>query len=342
MDLRAERFTISLRTPFRIAHGSSTSRDTILVHLRDEDGREGHGEGALPPYYPSRAEACLEWLAGFSGTDLRPLLEERHSLPSCPPAAMAGRVALEIALHDLRGQRSGKPLWKSWGLDPASIPSPALTLSIPADEAELTQGLTGGFEAGFRHFKLKAGSGDLAWDAAIFQMAKTKFPAAKFSVDANAGWSAEDAAEIIPSLEGCEYVEQPVAAKVSEWRKLRDRLGTREFPPLVADESAQALPDIADLRGLADGINVKLLKAGGLSPARQWLDEARRLGIRTMVGVMVETGIGRTAAAQLAPLAEWLDIDPPLTIPAAPMIGCRFVDGKLLLSERPGLGLEVL
>ena len=152
----------------------------------------------------------------------------------------------------------------------------------------------------------------------------------------------EQAAKILSCPACCNvvFVEEPVLGEVAGWRELRLRLRGIKIPPLVADESLQTDDGLPLLKGLADGVNVKLLKAGGLDGARRWIARARSLALGIMVGTMVETGIGRTAAAQLAPLADWLDIDSPESIPAAPMIGFRIEGDRLVLQDRPGLGLR--
>ena len=336
MILSAEKFTIRMRRPFRIAHGSSDTRETILVHLQ-AGGWQAHGEGALPPYYPSQAAACLDWLEHL---DVGALPTEANAalIPPAPPAAAAARVALQIALRDLWGQRRGKPLWQAWGLNPSRIPPCARTISLPADENELRQRIEEGRSAGSRHFKLKSGSGDLAWDENCVRLALAGNPDLHLSVDANAAWSPAQAAWIIPRLP-VKYIEQPVAREIERWVELRGLLRNAEIPPLVADESVQSENDLAAWRGLAEGVNIKLLKAGGLDGARRWIAQARVAGFKVLVGVMVETGIGRTAAAQLAPLADWLDIDPPDSTPVEPLSGFRIAGDRLTLSDRPGLGL---
>jgi L-alanine-DL-glutamate epimerase-like enolase superfamily enzyme len=332
MKLRAEKFPIRLLRPFRIAHGVSTTRDTLLVHL--EDGPfTGHGEGALPPYYPSTAEAGLAWLDG---------LDLRAPLPPAPPEAAAARVAVEMALCDLEAQRAGEPLWKSWGLDPSRIPPCPTTLSIPESEAELHEMLGEAISGGATVLKLKSGSGDSDWDLRCAKIvARRQLP---FSVDANAGWSVDTAAALIPKLQdfGIEFVEQPVAKDLAAWRELKNKLRERPIPPLVADESLQSDDDLRTFAKVADGVNIKILKAGGLTAARRWIALARSLKLKVMIGVMVETGIGRTAAAHLAPAADWLDIDPPSSIPVAPLCGFEIAGGKLSISNRPGLGLQPL
>ncbi len=334
MKRQAERFTIRLRRPFRIAHGVSATRETILVHVQAGDPAiSAHGEGALPPYYPSRAEACLAWVAG--------LPQEISEIPPAPPDAAAARVALEIALQDLAGQRAGMPVWKRFGADPQRCPPCPTTLPIPQSARELDEMLDEADALGSREFKLKSGSGDLSWDAMCAWQVRRRFPEARLSIDANAGWSPQEAASVIGQLADAkiEFFEQPVGRDAACWRELRGALGSVPAPPLVADESLQTSADFEALRGLAEGVNIKLLKAGGLAPAYQWIRRARALGFKVMIGVMVESGIGRTAAAHLAPLADWLDIDPPDSIPVSPLSGFRVQRGRLVLSDRPGLGL---
>ena len=341
MRTSGEVFIIQLNRPFRIAHGNSLTRDTILVSVQDGEFI-GRGEGALPPYYPSKAAACVEWVnhaaERWIGDPLALLSDQINSIPSAPAEAAAARVAWEIALHDLWAQRRGEPLWKAWNLRQEDIPRCARTLPIPVDENELRELLA----EGERCFKLKAGGGDPAWDLRCAELARKLCPDALISIDANAGWRVEEAAVLIPKLAAyrLEYVEQPVGKEFEAWRELRARLQGFDIPPLVADESIQRAEDIPALRGLADGVNVKLLKAGGLAGAREWISQARDATLKVMIGVMVETGIGRTAAAQLAPLADWLDIDPPDSIPTAPWRGFDVEDDRISLSTLPGLGLR--
>lgn len=328
MKVSAEKFTIRLPRPFRIAHGTSQTRDTILAHIQAPDSDlVGHGEGALPPYYSSTAEACLAWLRAPEAKD--------------SPDTAAARAALDIARHDLAGLQAGRALWELLGLDANKIPPCARTLSIPLDEAELRQGFAQGVDLGSRSFKLKLGSGDASWDERCVRIARAEFPDTVLSLDANSGWTVEVAAELILRFTdlGVEYIEQPIAADWVAWRRLRELLGNKATSPLIADESIQSVDDISIARELAQGVNIKLLKAGGLTGARAWVEAARSEGLRILLGGMVETGIGRSATAQLSPLADWLDIDPADSIPTAPMVGYELTGDRLSLSRRPGLGL---
>ena len=337
MKLEAERFTIKLPRPFRIAHGSNLERETILVHIHSE-GFDAHGEGALPPYYPSTADASLNWLNSMAAReDLTAWASE--CAYGAPPEASAGRVALEIALQDLKARKAGKPLWQLWGLNPATIPACWRTVSIAESEHELGEMLDEATSHGSTFIKLKTGSGDFAWDKRCIELAAGRN--IRVGLDVNEGWTPTQAAQILPQLGALNiaFVEQPVGRDTGEWEELQARAAGARIPPLVADESLQEQDDFARLRSLAHGANIKLLKAGGLQPALDWISLARGCGMLVMVGVMVETGIARTAAAQLAPLADWLDIDPPDAIPAAPMIGFKIHGDRLVLSDRPGLGL---
>jgi L-Ala-D/L-Glu epimerase len=337
MKLEAERFIIKLPRPFRIAHGSSRTRETILVHIHYE-GIDAHGEGALPPYYRSSAEASLDWLNSI-GRKADLAAWESECARKAPAQAVAGHVALEIALEDLKARKAGKPLWHLWDLNPAAIPACWRTVSMVSSEHELCDMLDEARSHGSTCIKLKTGSGDFAWDKRCIQLAVAR--KIRLGLDVNGGWTPAQSAQILPKLgeQKIAFVEQPVGRESEKWRELRSRAGEAGIPPLVADESLQEQEDFVKLRGLIDGANVKLLKAGGLRAALHWISLARELGLLVMLGVMVETGIGRTAAAQLAPLADWLDIDPPDSIPANPMIGFQIYGDRLALSDRPGLGL---
>ena len=210
---------------------------------------------------------------------------------------------------------------------------------MASSEHELCELLDEAISHNSTSIKLKTGSGDLAWDSRCIRLAVARN--IRLGLDVNGGWTPVQAAQILPKLGelNIAFVEQPVGRGIEEWRELRTRMAQGRISPLIADESLQEQQDLARLRGLVDGANVKLLKAGSFGAALDWISLARELGMMVMVGVMVETGIARTAAAQLAPLADWLDIDPPEAIPAAPMIGFGIHGDRLVLSDRPGLGL---
>ena len=315
MKLEAERFTIKLPRPFRIAHGSSRTRETILVHIHCE-GIDAHGEGALPPYYPSTAEASLTWLNSI-GRKADLAAWESECARGAPAQAAAGHVALEIALQDLKARKAGKPLWQLWDLNPAAIPACWRTVSMASSEHELCEMLDEAISHGSTCYQAEDRQRRLCLGQTMHSACRcaeySPWPRRQRRMDARAvgtnsseTWRAEHCVRRTASRSRASKNGGSFGAE-------RVRQG---IPPLVADESLQEQEDFAKLRGLIDGVNVKLLKAGGLRAALDWISLARELGLLVMVGVMVETGIARTAAAQLAPLADWLDIDPPDSIPA--------------------------
>lgn len=170
----------------------------------------------------------------------------------------------------------------------------------------------------FRTMKLKLGSGDASFDLAIAASAREAAPDVKLLADANGGWSVEEAVSIIPELAalGLEVVEQPVSHRMGsrEWRRLRDML-PEPGVCLIADESAQTAEDVKLLVGLADGVNVKLLKCGGISGALRMISAARQHDMKVMLGCMIETQNGISHAAQLAGLADWIDLDGHFYLP---------------------------
>ena len=339
MTLTAEPFPLRLRTPFRIAHGVSAERTNVLVRLGD-----GLGEGALPPYYPTSLDDALNALRALDlGTWQRdgPPAPE-HLLDQLPPLPAPARAALDLALHDHWGQALGLPLYRLWGLDPAQTPPSSLTLSIPESDTDLRQQARD--LAHLPVLKLKLGTGDLEHDEALVRIVREEIgPDVRLGVDANAAWRVSEAAQMIPRLAayGLRYIEQPIGAgDVKDWHRLRERLPASEMPPLIADESVQKASSILPLAGAADGINIKLTKAGGLREARRMIAIARTLGMQVMLGCMVESAIGVTAAAHLAPLADFVDLDGHLDLMGDPFNGVAWENGRLSLPERPGLGLR--
>lgn len=335
LSLNAEPLTLTLKTPFRIAHGTSTQRTNLLVRFGD-----ALGEGALPPYYGLSLEDARAYVRGLDAAllhDPGPLALERvlGRLPAGPAPA---RAAVDIALHDHWGRQLGHPLARLWGLDPSDAPLSSFTLSIPDDLNALRKALRAA--ESFPVLKLKLGTGDVRRDEAIVRTAR-EATAARLCVDANGAWSIDEAAALIPRLAGYDllFVEEPVQrGGPAAWHRLRQALPPA-MPPLIADESVQGPADILALRGAADGINVKLAKAGGLRAARQWITLARALDLSVLVGCMVESAVAVTAAAHLAPLADFADLDAGLLLAHDPFSGMVLERGRIHLPDGPGLGV---
>lgn len=330
MKLHWEPITLDLKTTFRVAHGASDQRHNVLVHLD-----EGVGEAAAVPYYGETQAGIIEYLRsvpdlGDDPFDMDAILARR------PPGSRAGRAAIDEALHDLWGKRLGQPLYKLFGLRPNRLPLTSFTIGMdePAVMAEQAKA------SGYPILKVKLGSGrDEDILAAIRHVTD-----ARLRVDANAGWTREQALQFIPRLAGygLEFIEQPLVAEdVEGYFWLKEKLRTLKVTvPIFADESARTSRDVAKLAGAIDGVVVKLMKSEGIREALRMIHAARAHEMQVMVSCMVESSVGVTAAAHLAPLCDYADLDGPLLIRNDPYRGLRYEGATLTLPDAPGLGVE--
>ncbi len=335
-QITASPFTLKLENPFTLSYGTTTVRENLLIQID-----AGVGEAAVVPYYHETLARVLSYisdpaLAAAVGDD--PLLLD-DALDRLPPTdSSAARAAVDIALHDRWGRALGQPLYRLWGLNPERSPLSSFTVAMAEDEADYRARLRAA--RAFPLVKIKLGSGDWRADWQRVQIAREELTA-QLCVDANGGWSVEDALAIIPRVAdlGVLFVEQPVArANLDGWRTLARTLPLGH-PPLIADESVQGVESVLPLAGIADGINIKLAKCGGLRPARQMIALARACGMRIMIGCMVESSVAVTAAAHLAPLVDYADLDAPLLITNDPYQGLRVEAGRVSLPDAPGLGV---
>lgn len=337
MHVTARELILRLANPFTLAYGTSTARHNVLVRVEHE-GAFGLGEAAIVPYYGHSTDRVITALDGL-GLEGDPLLLE-DALDALPPDLPAvARAALDMALHDLWGKRLEQPLYRLWGLNPARAPRSSFTVAMAADDGAYRAQLRAAAER-YPLLKLKLGAGDWRADLRLVQIARESVPAA-LCVDANGAWSAQEAAEAIPRLAelGVLFVEQPLARNdLDGWRELRAALPD-EHPPLIADESVQGVESLLPLAGLVDGVNVKLAKCGGLRAARQMIALARALGMRVLLGCMVESAVAVTAAAHLAPLADYADLDGNALVTNDPFRGVELQAGYLRLPNAPGLGV---
>ncbi len=328
--LRADLKVLRLTEAFRIAHGVSQERTVLRVFW---DGAVG--EAPFVPYYHENPEEALSWLQALTWTGGPP--------PESGPRA--ARLALDLLWHDHLGRAAGKPLYQMWDLDPSLSPPGCRSLGIPTDLDEFILKVEDTAQK-FPVLKLKLGSGNLAFDEEIVAQARAAAPEATIFADVNGGWSVPDAAALIPRLAtyGLSFVEQPIHHKggVEAWRELRRLLRQADcVVNLYADESAQTAADIPALAGLVEGVNVKLLKAGSFAGAKRMIQEARAHGLKVMLGCMIESTIGVTAAAHLAPIVDGIDLDGHLYLAEDDYTGIRYSgDGELILPEKHGLGVE--
>jgi L-alanine-DL-glutamate epimerase-like enolase superfamily enzyme len=340
MTIHAHKLALRLENPFKLSYGTSAIRENVLAQMRCGDD-VGLGEAAVVPYYHETPERILVYLSDPAliaalGDDPRLLEDALDRLP--PSESPAARAAVDIALHDLWGKRLGQPLYRLWGLNPARIPPSSFTVAMADDESDYRAHLRAA--RSFSLIKLKLGSGDWQTDWRMVQIAREETDA-RLCVDANGGWSVEDTRAIMPRLTetGIVFVEQPVARdNLDGWRALRAALPT-DHPPLIADESVQGVASVPPLAGIVDGINIKLAKCGGLRPARQMIALARAYGMKVLIGCMVESSVAVTAAAHLAPLADFADLDGHLLITNDPYRGVRVDGSRVTLPDAPGLGV---
>lgn len=330
MKLHWEPITLDLKTTFRVAHGASDQRHNVLVFLDD-----GVGEAAAVPYYGETQKGIVEYLEsvpdlGDDPFDLDAVLARR------PPGSRAARSAIDEALHDLWGKNLGQPLYKLFGLNPNKLPLTSFTVSMGEPEVMAEQAK----DSGYSILKIKLGSDqDEARVAAIRRATN-----ARLRVDANAGWSREEALRIIPRLTeyGLEFIEQPLAVDdVEGFFWLKDKLRAQKVNiPIFADETAKTSQDVPKLAGAIDGVVVKTMKSEGIREALRMIHTARAHEMQIMLSCMVESSVGVTAAAHLAPLCDYADLDGPLLIKNDPYLGLRYDGAKFSLPDRAGLGLS--
>jgi L-Ala-D/L-Glu epimerase len=326
---------LNLQHTWTTTMSSSAYRDTLHVAY-SRDGITGHGEGAAIVRYREDAQSARK-----AAESLRDFLLASDPMQFSKVMAQvfrrvegewAGKAAIDIALMDWVGQKLGIPLYTYFGLDPKD--TPLTTFSIGIDTPEITRQKTRE-AAEYPILKVKVG---LATDEPTIEAVRsvTKKP---LRVDANEGWkSKEEAVRKINWLEkqGVEFIEQPLPAEmIEETRWIRSRVHI----PVIADEACRHASDIPKLRDAFDGVNVKLDKAGGMLEAYRMIETAKALGMKTMLGCMVSSSVSVTAAAQLSPLVDFADLDGNLLIANDPFRGVRVEKGKLILPNRPGLGL---
>lgn len=248
---------------------------------------------------------------------------------------MSGRCALDIALHDLHAKALGKPLYQVLGLDPSRTPQSCVTIAL--DETAAMARLAR--ETALPILKIKLGDPDR--DVEIVRAIRGAC-SSKLRVDANAGWTREQARRIIPALLeiGIELIEQPLAKQDLEGLKALKHEFGKSGVPIYADESFQSAADLDELAHCVDGVVIKLMKAGGIHGALTQITSARARGLRVMLSCMVESALASTAAAHIASLADEVDLDSSFLVKDDPFTGMRLDGARVVLPAGPGLGVE--
>lgn len=344
MKVSYEGFEVHKRVALAISRGTQSSSQNLEIRIL-RDGIEGIGESAefSIPHSTQSFDLLQLQLAGAASI-LRPFEPwQRHEIHAAmvaeklPSSVIAG---IDMAVWDWCGKSCGQPVWKLLGLSQAASVPTSVTIGIQSPEAA-QQRWAQWLELGvIRAVKVKMGSpAGIEADQAMFDALCKLLPGnIHRSVDANGGWSVSDAIEMSSWLadRGVDHIEQPTdpgdleaLAAVHLASKL----------PIMADESCRNSKDIPSLIGRCSGINIKILKCGGLTEAVRMIHTARAHNLKVMLGCYSQTTLGNTAANQLASLVDYVDLDSHLNLINDPFVGCRFEDGFLINREIPGLGV---
>ena len=335
MIVKFNEYSLLFKHPFTISKGTKTHQPTFVVEL-EYFGVKGYGEAPAISYYNIPVEKMIAdfqikkvFVEKFSFSD-----PERywHYLHHLFPANSFLVCALDMAGWDLYGKLKGKQLYNLWGLDTAKSPITDYTIGIDSIENMIAKIK----ERPWPIYKIKVGvPNDIEMVTEL-----RKYTSAVFRVDANAGWTLEEALKKIPLLKdlGVEMIEQPLAK--DNWEGMKTLIEASPLP-LFADESCVAETDVEKCFGHFHGINIKLTKCSGITPARRMIEQARALDMQVMIGCMNETSIGTAAIAQLAPLVDFVDMDGPLLLAEDIATGVSFDNGRICYTDSPGLGITI-
>lgn len=334
--MKTYKYELKLKDTFRISHTARDSQETLIVEL-SHNGFTGYGEAAATSYYGVTVEGMSKTIKS-----LQPLIEA--NIERSPEELWASldphfqknsfaQCALDIAMHDLHGKRLGLPLYKLWGLELKDLPLSNYTLGIDSVERMVQKMQAFPWPL----YKIKLGTED---DVQIVRELR-KHSDAIFRVDANGAWNADQTIENSRALKelGVEFIEQPLPAADLEGMA---RVFRESALPIIADESCIHEGDVAKCAPYFHGVNVKLTKCGGLTPARRMISEARSLGLQVMVGCMTESTIGLSAIGQLLPLLDYVDMDGEMLITNDIADGVKVRDGKTIFPETNGTGAKLL
>jgi L-alanine-DL-glutamate epimerase-like enolase superfamily enzyme len=328
LETKVRTVTVHTERTFAIARSSADAFERVVLEL-EEEGLTGRGEAAPTRYYGQDAQTVAEALKGVEVNDpwdIQGTLEENGSLPP------TGLAAIDGALHDLAAKRLGVPLYRLLGLARPE-PTSAYTLGIAEPETTVEEARR---LSSFPILKMKVGGReDLKTVRAV-----AEFSEAEIWVDANEAFSPEEAPEVARELKGLgvRMIEQPVPAFAGP-EALRKSSEAASPVPVIADESAITASDVPRLAGCVSGVNVKLAKCGGVRGALEMVHTARSLGMAVMLGCMVETSLGISAATHISGLFDFVDLDGAMLLADDPFEGPVYENGRIILPDEPGLGV---
>jgi L-Ala-D/L-Glu epimerase len=337
MQLILHTFDLPLKHTFTITHESRDIQPTLIVELRDGNF-SGFGEATATPYYGVSIEKMIAQLEGVKDKieqysiedpaefwgDISAYLLDDHPFALC---------ALDVAAWDLFGKKKGKPLYEIWGTSIEGNTITDYTIGIDSVEKMVEKMV----ELPFPLYKIKLGTKQ---DIEIVKELR-KHTDAVFRVDANTAWTADETISNALALKelGVEFIEQPLKADNWEGHK---KVYLQSVLPIIADESCILESDVALCSGNFHGINIKLMKCGGLTPAKRMIENARNLGLKVMVGCMTESTIGCSAIAQLLPMLDYVDMDGPLLVVDTISKGISIDFGKIIYPQVNGTGASLI
>lgn len=337
MKLSYEIKRLDLRHTWTIARNSSDFKQNVFVKL-EKDGIVGLGEAAPNIRYDETPESTVQVIEKaselFKEVDPLEFVQLGYDIKALCDDQTAAKAALDIALMDWVGKALEVPLYRLWGLDPDKAPLTSFTIGIDKPEvmAQKTREA-----APYKILKVKVGKPN---DKEFIKAVRSVAPHKPIRVDANEGWTDKEVA--IKKIEwlqeqGVEFIEQPMPSHMlEETRWLRDRTSL----PIIADEAVKSAADIPKLAEAYDGINIKIMKSAGLQEALRMIWLAKSMGMQIMIGCMIESSVAISAAAQLCSLIDYADLDGNLLISNDPYRGARFIEGRVVVNDKPGIGVE--
>lgn len=342
VSVRWQPVDLRLHEPFTISRGTELVAENVLVTLQTDEGVVGYGEAAPSSHYGERRSSVLAFLQEFAGSlrtdplSTAPLAMEtlHRRLAQVAHLNPAARAAIDMAAYDLLGKMAGLPVATLLGGDLAETPRTSFTIGIDTPERMAAKTRAASH---YPILKVKVGT---PHDIENLAAVRSAAPHAIIRVDANAAWTPRQAIRMIREIDqfGIEFVEQPVADHdLAGLRLVRQQ----SVLPIYADESCIVPADVPRVADCVDGINIKLMKCGGLYPAVQMVHLARAHNLRVMLGCMIESSVAITAAAHLSTLVDVADLDGHLLLAHGddPFVGVQVIDGRLMLSTAPGLGV---
>ena len=336
LKLRFRPYELQLNHVFTIANNSRTTTAVMLTEV-EYDGVIGYGEASMPPYLGESHKSAAEFLSKVNLAPFKDPFELEDIIEYIDSLAVgnyAAKASVDIAMHDLVGKILKQPWHRLWGLNPLKTPNTSYTIGMDTPEVVKEKVHEAAI---YKILKVKLGRDN---DKEMIRTIRsvTDKP---ICVDVNQGWKDRQMAlEMIQWLatQGVVFVEQPMSKHAVDdmaWLTENSPL------PIMADEAVQTVKDLISINKVYSGINIKLMKCGGMRNAHKMANMAKAMGMKVMIGCMTETSCAVSAAAQLSPLADWADLDGNLLISNDLYDGMKVIDGKVTLSELPGIGIRI-